>query len=110
MVGGDVAWAIEFQALCRNQSNAHHLNGVTRMILPDYWLTRPSANLDDSATTAFDELLATAQRIGGGHHLEFNLPWPKWQFLCYVADRYDIALHGSGNANIALFEPRQSND
>jgi hypothetical protein len=27
-----------------------------------------------------------------------------------VADHHDIALHGSGDANILLFEPRQSND
>ena len=38
------------------------------------------------------------------------MPWPKWQFLCHLADHHDIALHGSGDPNIALFEPRQSND
>jgi hypothetical protein len=37
-------------------------------------------------------------------------PGPKWQFLCHLADQRDIALHGSGDANISLFEPRQSND
>ena len=38
------------------------------------------------------------------------MPWAKWQFLAYIADHHDIALHGSGDPNIALFEPRQSND
>jgi hypothetical protein len=38
------------------------------------------------------------------------LPHPKWQFLCYAAEYGDFALHGSGNPDIALFEPRQSSD
>jgi len=38
------------------------------------------------------------------------LPWPKWQFLCHLADHHDFALHGSGDPNIALFQPRQSQD
>ncbi|HSL28287.1 MAG TPA: hypothetical protein VK900_03725, partial [Anaerolineales bacterium] len=42
--------------------------------------------------------------------IPFTLPFPKWQFLCYLADHHNIAMHGSGNANIAQFEPRQSND
>ena len=80
------------------------------MMLPDYWLTRPSMNLDEKTQTAFDELLNTNLSIGGCPMIEFSLPWPKWQFLCHLADRHDIALHGSGDPNIALFEPRHSND
>jgi hypothetical protein len=80
------------------------------MMLPDYWLTRPSVNFDSSTQNAFDELLHTIFAIGGCPTIPFTLPWPKWQFLCYLADHRDIALHGSGNPSIALFEPRQSND
>jgi hypothetical protein len=79
-------------------------------MLPDYWLPRPSANLDESARMAFNELLDTTLRMGGCPTIPFTLPWQKWQFLCHLADHHDIALHGSGNPNIALFEPRQSND
>jgi hypothetical protein len=80
------------------------------MLLPDYWLTRPSVELDESTRVAFDDLLQTS--IGGDEcpTIEFTLPWAKWQFLCHVADHHDLALHGSGNPNIAIFEPRQSND
>ena len=46
----------------------------------------------------------------GSPTIEFTLPCPKWQFLCYLADHHDIALHGSGDPNISQFEPRQSND
>jgi len=80
------------------------------MILPDYWLTRSGANPDERTRNAFDELLHTTLCISGCPTIHFTLPQPKWQFLCHVADHCDIALHGSGNPNIALFEPRQSND
>ena len=80
------------------------------MALPDYWLTRPDVHVDEQARRAFDELLDTTLRLGGCPTIPFNLHWPKWQFLCHLADRHDIALHGSSNPDIALFEPRQSND
>jgi hypothetical protein len=80
------------------------------MMLPDYWLTRPNENFDEGSRIAFDELLNSALSIGGCPTIQFSLPWSKWQFLCHIADHHDIALHGSGDPNIALFEPRQSND
>ena len=85
-------------------------NGVTYMMLPDYWLTRPSVNFDEKTEEAFDALLNTTLSNGGCPTIEYALPWPKWQFLCHLADHHDIAMHGSGNPDIALFEPRQSND
>lgn len=80
------------------------------MMLPDYWLERPSENLDVETRVAFDGLFDAALSIEGCPTLDYVLPYPKWQFLCHVADHHDVALHGSGNPNIALFEPRQSND
>ncbi|HZM24266.1 MAG TPA: hypothetical protein VFC02_21145 [Anaerolineales bacterium] len=80
------------------------------MMLPDYWLTRPSVNFDERVQDAFDELLNRTLSIGACPTIEFRLPWPKWQFLCYLADHHNIAMHGSGNPDIGLFEPRQSND
>lgn len=80
------------------------------MMLPDYWLTRPNVDFDEKAQIAFDELLDTTLSIGNCPTIQFTLPWSKWQFLCHLADHHDIALHGSGNPHITLFEPRQSND
>jgi hypothetical protein len=80
------------------------------MMLPDYWLNRPSEEIDEKTRIAFDELLNTTLKTGGCPTIEFNLPGSKWQFLCHIADHHGIALHGSGNPNIALFEPRQSSD
>lgn len=80
------------------------------MMLPDYWLTRPETTGDADAGKAFDELLAAAQEQGECPTIDYALRWPKWQFLCHVADHHHLALHGSGNSEINLFEPRQSND
>ena len=80
------------------------------MMLPDYWLKRPSQEFDEPAQNAFDELLNTTINAGGCPTIEFTLPYPKWQFLCYLADHHNIALHGSGDPSISLFEPRQSKD
>jgi hypothetical protein len=80
------------------------------MMVPDYWLTRPNENIDKETQLAFDELLKTTLSSDGCPPIQYTLPWPKWQFLCHIADQHDIALHGSGDPHIALFEPRQSND
>ena len=80
------------------------------MLLPEYWLTRPSVTFDKATQNAFDELWDSTLSLGNCPEISFTLPYPKWQFLCYLADQHDIALHGSGNPQIALFEPRQSND
>ena len=80
------------------------------MLLPDYWMPRPIAEFDDEAREAFDALLTTTFSRDGPPTIAYNLPWPKWQFLCHLGDDRDIALHGSGNPDIAVFEPRQSND
>jgi len=80
------------------------------MMLPDYWLHRPAMNVDDPARAAFDQLLARAKFSGTNPLIEYTLPQPRWQFLCYVADQHAIALHGTGDANIQLFEPRQPID
>jgi hypothetical protein len=83
---------------------------VKHMMLPDYWLTRPSVNFDGNTRTACDELLNTALSSSDCPTIQFTLPLAKWQFLCHLADHHEIALHGSGDPNIALFEPRQSSD
>jgi hypothetical protein len=80
------------------------------MMLPDYWLTRPGMNFDETTQCAFDALWDSTLRSGGCPTISINLPYPKWQFLCHLADHHAVAMHGSGDPNIALFEPRQSRD
>ena len=80
------------------------------MVLPDYWLTRPSIDFGDEARRDFDALLKTTLSDRGRPAIDYTLPWPKWQFLCHIADHHDIALHGSGDPHIDLFEPRKADD
>jgi hypothetical protein len=80
------------------------------MILPDYWMPRPGEDPDPAARGAFDALLEGVLDAPEGAEIAYDLPYPKWQFLCHAAEQHNLALHGSGNPAIALFEPRQSND
>ena len=79
------------------------------MQLPDYWLTRPALPSDPATLAAFDRLVAEAQAHPGAP-LDYQLSAPRWQFLCHAAEQHNLALHGSADAQITVFEPRQSND
>ncbi len=80
------------------------------MELPEYWLLRPNVALTDDTKLAFDQLLQATLARGPNAVIQYTLPAPKWQFLCYLAEQHDLALHGSRDDQIAHFEPRQSND
>jgi hypothetical protein len=75
-----------------------------------YWLRRPGPAPDAAARAEFDALLAAALGAGPGTAIDYRLAAPKWQFLCHVADRGQVVLHGSSDPDIGRFEPRQSND
>jgi hypothetical protein len=78
--------------------------------LPAYWLSRPGPPPDAATRAAFDALLARALAAGPTAPIDYRLTAPKWQFLCHVADRGEVVLHGSSAPDIDRFEPRQSND
>ena len=79
-------------------------------MLPEYWLERPDVEFNQETRLSFDGLLKSTQALGANPVIEYTLPNPKWQFLCYLAEHQDVTLHGSGNPNITLFEPRQPVD
>lgn len=64
---------------------------------------------DEATLAAFDALYDRALRADGAG-LAYDLCAPLWQFLCHVADTKPVLLRGSGNPDIAEFEPRQSGD
>jgi hypothetical protein len=80
------------------------------MVFPDYWLPQPPFPLQADERRACDEALAAAVAQGPQRPFDYTLSIPKWRFLCYVAEEHHLALHGSGNAEIACFEPRQPQD
>jgi hypothetical protein len=64
---------------------------------------------DQATLAAFDALYSEAIQSNGAE-IDYRLAAPRWQFLCYLADTRNIVLHGSGNPDISVFEPRKSND
>jgi hypothetical protein len=80
------------------------------MVLPDYWLQRPHVELGSQISSDFDRLFARARAAGAIIPINYTLQVPKWQFLCYLADRQGVVLHGTGDSHIQVFEPRPSND
>lgn len=80
------------------------------MILPDYWLQRPDLEIDPKSRSDFDHLLTRIKTDGTNTWINYNFVIPKWMFLCYLADQKEVVLHGTGNPQIQVFEPRPSND
>lgn len=78
--------------------------------IPEYWLPQPPMLLDADTRRACDELLFHALSQGVEQPFTYTLPIPKWQFLCYIIEAHNLALHGSGQPTIARFEPHQSVD
>lgn len=77
---------------------------------PHFLLPRPPMPTDPAVLASFDALFDAAIAAGSSRPIPYDLPQPRWQFICHVADTRDVVLHGSGNPDIALFEPRQPND
>src|SRR5262245_42258021 len=80
------------------------------MDISPYIMPRPAMDLDAQTISSFDKLYSDAVEHGEGKEIPYNLAAPKWQFLCYLCDEKSLLVHGSGDANIEIFEPRQSND
>ncbi|MGL4610065.1 MAG: hypothetical protein ACRCYY_10315 [Trueperaceae bacterium] len=73
-------------------------------MIPEYWLKRPDVFLDDARKERLERLWSSLS-FENIPLLE-NLPVPKWVFLCWLAEEKNMLLHGSGDLNIGMFEPR----
>jgi hypothetical protein len=78
--------------------------------LPEYWLQCPKVPTNQSDQMAFDQIYFKAFEQKNIAKIQYNLPAPKWQFLNYLVEKHMIVLHGSGNPDITLFEPRKADD
>jgi hypothetical protein len=77
--------------------------------LPDYWLSRPLPDPGPELRASFDR--AWERALGAGEAPVVELPpSERWQFLCHLADARGVVLHGSGDPEIDVFEPRQAID
>lgn len=75
------------------------------MSIPSFWLTRPDFDFD----AHLKQLEAMLSAALNGQPLE-DAGVPVWALLCWLCETKGLVAHGTGSAEIALFEPRQSND
>jgi hypothetical protein len=79
------------------------------MQIPPYFLPRPALDLSPAKTQAFDRLFAEMNALPG-RVIDYQLPYPKWQFLSYLGEMHPVLFHGSQNHAIEKLEPRQPRD
>jgi hypothetical protein len=75
------------------------------MTLPDYWLKRPEFDLEPYRNE-FESALGEALKTGVGQ----GPKCPLWAWLGWLCETKGLVAHGTGQENITVFEPRQSND
>lgn len=80
-------------------------------MLPDYWLERPPFDPGAAADAAVEAVLSLGQPGAGGpvdvDALVHGGSVPAWQVLAALAERREIAFHGTGDPRIESFEPRE---
>ena len=75
------------------------------MDIPSFWLTRPAFDFGAHAL----KLEAMLSDALNDQPLE-DADVPVWALLCWLCETQGFVAHGTGRSDIALFEPRQSND
>ena len=73
-------------------------------------MSRPQLQLRSDLRDSFDQVFREQVCSSAGALIDYRLDAPKWQFLSYLGDAKDVLFHGSGDTDIARFEPRQSDD
>ena len=74
------------------------------------FITRPNYELTPDMIEQFETIYEQLVSDGDGQRIDYTLTAPKWQFLCHIGDNNEVVFHGTGDARIDEFEPRQSND
>jgi len=77
------------------------------MEAPDWLLPGPAFDLSPGKRKAFEDLWQARHKRD---FLDYDLPYPKWQFLSYLCESRELVLHGSQNRGIGTIEPRQARD
>lgn len=67
--------------------------------------TLPNLVLEQEIRIAFENLYQQAFLAGSKHTIEYQLPYPKSDFLRYVARKHQLVFHGSTNSDIDQFQP-----
>ena len=78
--------------------------------MQSYLVPRPPNDTTPAARAAFDALFDRAASPAHNGEIDYDLPWPRWQFICHIADTRQVIVHGSQDGGIEVFDPRKSND
>ncbi len=74
-------------------------------------LSAPVLEVSSEAAQAFDAAIDAALAQAPGAEIRYDLPFPKYLFLNYLAEKRAMMLHGSTLTNLASLEPiRNSRD
>lgn len=85
-------------------------------MLPDYWIEWPAVEPDGATASAVEELVPLVRAVSADRPLDvdaFLRERPgvtRWQLLAGVAERCEVAFHGTGDPCITRFEPREPID
>ncbi|HLN60325.1 MAG TPA: hypothetical protein VK464_02155 [Symbiobacteriaceae bacterium] len=71
------------------------------------FLDPPAVTFDEARSKAFAHLYETAVAPGAGDFIDYQLPYPRHEFLRFLVDRHPVLLHGSGHSTITTLEPRR---
>jgi hypothetical protein len=77
------------------------------MQIQDYLLPRPLIESSPEKQEAFERLF---QSTPAGGLINYQLPYPKWQYLSWLCATKELVLHGSQDSEIDEVEPRQARD
>ena len=65
----------------------------------------PAITWSEEKTTAFESLLDALLERNDGGFIGYELPYPKYEFLHFIAGKNRFIFHGSNNMEIERFEP-----
>lgn len=65
----------------------------------------PPLTLDSKKFEAFESLFLEARRLSPAAFIDYNIPYPKHEFLRYLVERKEILLHGSNYSNVKVLMP-----
>jgi hypothetical protein len=65
----------------------------------------PVLTLDTQKLDAFESLFLQTRRLGPGAAIDYNITYPKHEFLRYLVDRKPILLHGSNYSDLNVLLP-----
>lgn len=74
-------------------------------IEPSLYLQAPAPDFTQEKLQYFEHLLDAALAADAAPTIDYDCRYPKYEFLCFLADRKGFLLHGSNQLNLPVLEP-----